>query len=277
MKDIGDSMLATDAEDTSDIQEQNTEDGCKPNLFEGMTAISAVLDPANRAFNDRRILSVFVDKTRMDKKAREIGFLRRMAKEMGFAIQEVRPDDLNALTSGTTHGGIAAVCSARTLPALEKSMDQILPDGFYVLLDGIEDPYNFGYTVRSLYAAGADGVILPPRNWMTEDGLVARASAGTSEKMPLYVCDPSASVALFHRAGYRVACAGIRDSVDLYEANLRLPLLLVIGGEKRGISRGVLSQTDLTVRIGYKGSFRGSLSSAASAAVLAFEVSRQNG
>ena len=249
-----------------------------PDLFEGMTAISAVLDPDVRSFNDRRVLTVYVDKARMDKKARELGFLRHKAQEMGFEIIPVRRDDLDALTSGTTHGGIAAACSDRTIPALEQMQDAIRPDGFYVLLEGIEDPYNFGYTIRSLYAAGADGVILPPRNWMGCAGLVARSSAGTSEKMPLYVSDPAAAAALFKSKGFRVACAGIRDSVELWEADLHTPLLLVIGGEKRGISRAVLDAADLNVRIGYseKGSFKGSLSSAASAAVLAFEVLRQN-
>ena len=133
-----------------------------PDLFEGMTAISAVLDPAIRAFNDRRVTAVFVDKTRMDKKARELGFLRHRAKELGFEITPVSPSDLDNLTSGSTHGGIVAVCSDRTIPPLSESMDKIREDGFYVLLDGIEDPYNFGYTLRSLYAAGVDGVILPP-------------------------------------------------------------------------------------------------------------------
>ena len=51
-----------------------------PDLFEGMTAISAVLDPTIRDFNDRRVLSVFVDKTRMDKKSRELSFLRHRAE-----------------------------------------------------------------------------------------------------------------------------------------------------------------------------------------------------
>jgi 23S rRNA (guanosine2251-2'-O)-methyltransferase len=253
------------------LEEQMT----APDLFEGMTAISAVLDPDIRAFNDRRILTVFVDKTRSDKKSRELAFLRHRAEELGFEIQAVRPEDLNALTSGKTHGGIAAVCSDRTLPRLADSMDAIREDGFYVFLEGIEDPYNFGYTVRSLYAAGVDGVILPPRNWMGAAGLVARSSAGTSEKMPLYVAEPAEVIPLFHQKGYRAACAEIRDAVDLYEADLTLPLLLVIGGEKRGISRAVLAEADFNVRIGYRGSFRGSLSSAASAAVLAFEVSRR--
>jgi len=247
-----------------------------PDLFEGMTAISAVLDETVRDFNDRRVLTVFVDKTRMDKKAREIAFLNRRAAELGITVQPVHPDDLDNLTSGKTHGGIVAVCSDRTIPRLAESMKSIRDDGFYVFLEGIEDPYNFGYTIRSLFAAGADGVILPPRNWMGVAGLVARSSAGTSEKMPLFIAEPAEVIPLFREKGYRAACAEIRDAVDLYEADLTLPLLLVIGGEKRGISRAVLSEADLNVRIGYHGDFRGSLSSAASAAVLAFEVGRQN-
>jgi 23S rRNA (guanosine2251-2'-O)-methyltransferase len=54
------------------------------------------------------------------------------------------------------------------------------------------------------------------------------------------------------------------------------PLLLVVGGEKRGISRAVLDQADQVVRIDYGRDFRGSLSAASAATVLGFEVLRQN-
>ena len=101
-----------------------------PDLFEGMTAISAVLDESIRDFNARRVLTVFVDKTRMDKKAREIAFLNRRAAELGFTVQPVHPDDLDNLTSGKTHGGIVAVCSDRTLPLLSESIDKQQPPVF---------------------------------------------------------------------------------------------------------------------------------------------------
>lgn len=71
------------------------------------------------------------------------------------------------------------------------------------MLEGIEDPYNFDYALRSLYAAGADGIILSERNWMTAAGIVCRASAGASELIPLYLCgnDPAG---VMKAAGYRV-------------------------------------------------------------------------
>ena len=115
-----------------------------PDLFEGMTAISAVLDPAIAAFNDRKISMIFVDKDRMAKKGRELAFLRHKSEELGFSIQPVPSEDLDNLTSGKTHGGIVAVCSDRTIPALSDRIDAIPERGFYVLLDGIEDLYIVG-------------------------------------------------------------------------------------------------------------------------------------
>ena len=145
------------------------------------------------------------------------------------------------------------------------------------MFEGIEDPYNFGYSVRSLYAAGADGVILPPRNWMSAAGVVARSSAGTSELINMYMTDDTVEIVKhFKSFGYKVVCAGIRDSIDIFDAELKKPLLVIIGGEKRGISRKVLDMSDQIVRIQYEKEFRGSLSTSATSAIIGFEISRKN-
>lgn len=145
------------------------------------------------------------------------------------------------------------------------------------MIEGIEDPYNFGYAVRSVYAAGADGIVLPGRNWMSAAGVVCRSSAGASEKIDLFTCgDTQTACRTFKELGYRIVCAGIRDSVSVYDADLRKPILLVVGGEKRGISRLTLDEADVTVRIDYGREFRGSLSTASAVTVLSFEVLRQN-
>ena len=94
--------------------------------------------------------------------------------------------------------------------------------------------------------------------------------------MPLFVAEAETAIDLFRNADYQVLCAGIRDSVSIYEENFPYPILLVIGGEKRGISRAVLDKADRIVRIDYGRSFRGSLSAASAATVMAFEIFRQN-
>jgi 23S rRNA (guanosine2251-2'-O)-methyltransferase len=155
--------------------------------------------------------------------------------------------------------------------------EDLSPRGFWVMLDGVEDPYNFGYSVRSLYAAGGDGILLPERNWMTAAGTVARSSAGTSEKIDIrIVSSPEVSVSVFRSAGYRILAAEIKNSESLYHTDLQLPLMFIIGGEKRGISGSLLSLCDKNVRIDYGRPFRGSLSAAATSAVIGFEVMRYN-
>ena len=251
---------------------QETKKFAPSNIFEGMTSISAVLNHAESC--GRKIEKVLIDVSKKSKKAPEISFLQAKSKELGFSLEWVEANTLNEIATGSTHGGILAVCSERQLPLLSES--EIKPDGFYVFLEGIEDPYNFGYTVRSLYAAGVDGIILPPRNWMNAAGVVARASAGTSEMVPMLVSSSDEVAAYFHARGYQILCAGIRDSVSIFEEQFKFPVLLVIGGEKRGISRNILNSADKIVRIDYGRAFRGSLCASAAAAVLAFALYEQN-
>lgn len=243
------------------------------NLLEGMTSISALLNTSS-AINDRKIHRVMIDECKQRTKSAEIGFLSAKSKELGFALEFVSAEVIQEHAVGNSHGGIIAFCSERNFPCLQEEF--IEPNGFYVYLEGIEDPYNFGNTIRSLYAAGVNGIVVPPRNWMSAAGVVAKASAGTSERMPIYIADSEFVASIFRRAGYEICCAGIRDSVSVFEANLSYPLLLVIGGEKRGISRCILNDADTILRIDYGREFRGSLSASASAAVLAFEIMRKN-
>ena len=241
-------------------------------ILEGMTSMSALIN--SPAENDRRIEKVLIDKAKRKSKAAEIGFLVAKSHEMNFPIEFVDASEIEAHSIGNTHGGILAFCSPRTIAPLTAQC--ILPNRFYVYLDGIEDPYNFGYTVRSLYAAGVAGVILPPRNWMSAAGVVARASAGASELIPMYCAEGEDTVRLFREGGYRILCAGIRDSVSVFDERFPYPILLIVGGEKRGISRALLDSADQIVRIDYGREFRGSLSAASAATVMAFEIFRQN-
>ncbi len=127
-------------------------------LFEGMTSVRAVLGAMDQKISDRRITRILVDETKVKSRAKELGWLRFKAGEYGFEIVTVSPDEIYSMTTGNTHGGILAECTARTIPAL--TAQSIRPDGFYVMIEGIEDPYNFGYAIRSLYACGADGIVL---------------------------------------------------------------------------------------------------------------------
>jgi 23S rRNA (guanosine2251-2'-O)-methyltransferase len=239
----------------------------EPAVLEGVIAVRAALHARSRELH--RIL------IRAGKDDRAIAQLEQRAEAAAVAVERVPADAIDSVASGKTHGGVVALVGPRRFAALHQLADgEAMP--FLALLDGVEDPFNFGYALRSLYAAGAHGAVLGPRNWMSAAGTVARASAGASELLPLAVSDPLEAVEQCAARGLTVVCAAAeREAQPIVDADLRSPLLLVIGGERRGISRNVLSRADLVVRIPYGRDFRGSLGTTAAAAVLAFEVLRQ--
>jgi 23S rRNA (guanosine2251-2'-O)-methyltransferase len=94
--------------------------------------------------------------------------------------------------------------------------------GFVVMLDGIEDPFNFGQAVRALYAAGLDGLVLRRRNWMSAAAVVARASAGATELVPTAVVDQVQDAAIFSAgSSIRIVSTSEKGAQTIYEMDWR--------------------------------------------------------
>lgn len=243
-------------------------------IFEGMTSIRAIIKGRDNGINDRQIDEIIYDAKSAVKLSKELCYLRAVSNTYGFKLRESGSDEIAELTLGNTHGGIIAKCAERELPYLNSHIEDI-KDGAYALIEGIEDPYNFGYSLRSLYACGFRGIILGERNWMSAAGVVCRSSAGASEMFSIYRSDIKSAVDLFRSRGFSIVCADERTDNILGECALPCPLLLIVGGEKRGISRSVLDMADIRVRIPYAREFRASLSAASATTMLAYEIMRQ--
>lgn len=247
----------------------------KFDIFEGMTSISSIIAAIQNNASKRHILKVLYNADKKKSKYNELKFLECKSRELGYEIIPVPHTVIDELANGKTHGGIVAICSKIDIPVLNKN-EQIFDKGFYIILDGIEDPFNFAYAIRSVYASGANGIIVPSYRFNGAQGLICKGSAGTSELIDIFECDTSTAIEIFKSKGYKIVSAGIRDSVSLYDADLKKPLLLIIGGEKRGISSNILAKSDIIVRVDYGKTFKGSLTASSAATVLAFEVFRQN-
>ncbi len=243
-------------------------------VFEGMTSIRQILRGIDSGINNRKIESILYDKAKIKKIGKDVGYLKAVSEKYGFNVNESDEQTLSRITLGSSHGGIVAVAADRALPYL--SPDIIKKGGFYAMIDGIEDPYNFGYSIRSLYAMGCDGIILSERNWMSAAGVVARSSAGASERMQIMISDFSEAADVFKKNGYKILCADERTDNILGECELKLPILLIVGGEKRGISKKVLDKADILIKIDYGREFNASLSAASATTMFAYEISRQN-
>lgn len=243
-------------------------------VFEGMTSIRAIIDNLkDNKSNARKIEKILIDKEKLQSKAKEIGYLRKMAELFNFEIEISNEETINRYTVGASHGGIIAFCGEKAYDKV--SSNSISDNGFYVMIEGIEDPYNFGYALRSIYASGADGIILSQRNWLSAAGVVCRSSAGASERLDVHIATDD-FIETFKKKGYKIVCADIKNSVSVYDADLKKPILLIVGGEKRGISSAILNKADQIVRIDYGRRFDAALSAASASTILAFEVYKSN-
>ena len=243
-------------------------------VFEGMTSIRSVLNGGYSDNNDRKIEKILFDPEKAGRIGKNLGYLKAISSERGFSIEEKKREYLDDITLGNSHGGLVALCTERAIPYLTEA--DIPEKGFFAMIEGIEDPYNFGYSLRSLYPCGCDGIILSERNWMSAAGVVCRSSAGASELFKMYKLGDDSLIDAFKNKGYSIVCADERTDKILGECELKKPLLLIVGGEKRGISRSILSKADTLVKIPYEREFNASLSAASATTMFAYEIMRQN-
>jgi 23S rRNA (guanosine2251-2'-O)-methyltransferase len=237
-------------------------------VLEGRVSIEAALDGGVRTVHE--ILAV-------QPGDRRLTYLRRMAAEHDVPIRRASTSELRPLVTGTTHGGVVALAGERSYLSISQLLGQASEVPLLMMLDGIEDPYNFGQAIRAVYAAGVDGLIVRSRRWEPAAGIVARASAGASELMPTAaVAGAEEAASECRAAGLTVASATTRsDATFLNEANLAGPMLLLVGGERRGVTRSFAESADMLVRIRYGRRGAHALGAATSAALLAFEALRQ--
>ncbi|MDE2777183.1 MAG: RNA methyltransferase [Chloroflexota bacterium] len=240
-----------------------------PTILEGALSIQAALEAG---FRD--IHQILIDERK--RSDRRISWLRRKAQSAGASVSFVSRATIEASASGKSHGGIIALVGERRFRQLGELLPEAEP-AFIVMLDGIEDPYNFAGVIRALYAAGADGVVMRPRNWTSATALVGRASAGAIERLPLAIAATAAEAAEFYRGhNLVVACTAKAEPAEpLYDVDLTAPLFLLIGGERRGVTRSFLRNADWHLRVPYGREFEPSLGTVGAASVIAFEVSRQ--
>lgn len=199
------------------------------------------------------------------------------ASSRGIPLRFEARETLDRMAGGLPHQGLIAVVSAKPVLDLDTLVDQSRQPAFLVVLDGVEDPRNLGAIVRSVEAAGGDGVVLPERHSAALSETVSRASAGALEYVRVArVGNLAQALDRLKERGLWVvgfdAAGGSRwDAVDL-----KRPVALVLGGEGRGIRRLVRERCDELVSIPMLGHL-GSLNVSVAAGIALFEVVRQRG
>lgn len=236
-------------------------------ILEGNISIKAAILAEKRVIHE-----IMLEKK---KYSRDTRFILHQAMKRNITIHECTRDEIDHLACGKTHGGMIAICEERSYQSIQ--MYENKETAFLALLEGIEDPFNFGYVIRALYAAGCEGIIIPPRNWNSAAGVVAKAGAGASEYINMIIADHmSEMLQACKKQHFSLVCALRSDhSVNVYEYTFPKKMILAIGGELRGLSTAVKQASDQDIFIPYANDFRNAMTAAGSAAILGFERLRQ--
>jgi 23S rRNA (guanosine2251-2'-O)-methyltransferase len=192
---------------------------------------------------------------------------------------ETRPrEELDRVVRGATHQGV--LLEVGPFPYAEPEVLVVQASkgpepGFLLVLDGIQDPQNLGAIIRSAEAAGVNGCILPRDRAAGVTVAAVRASAGATEHLPIaQVANLAAFLEFVKSQGFWVVGTDAAGGRDLFTAELTDPLVLLIGGEERGLRHLTKSRCDLIIQIPSRGKVA-SLNASAAAAVCLFEAARQ--
>jgi 23S rRNA (guanosine2251-2'-O)-methyltransferase len=146
-----------------------------------------------------------------------------------------------------------------------------------VLLDRVQDPYNFGAMLRSAEVFAADAVFIGEREQVGVTSMVARSSAGAVNRVPIVrVAELEAAADRLRARGLTLVGASEKGEGILTGVDFTRPVAVMIGSEGVGIRDSLTSRCERLVRIPQAGRI-GSLNAAVAASIFLYEARRQRG
>ena len=211
-----------------------------------------------------------------DDRTREIV---KLAAEARYPLLEVGRAELDRLTDGAVHQGIAIqvppYAYAEPDDLLDSAADAGVP-ALVVALDGVTDPRNLGAVLRSAGAFGAHGVLVPERRAAGVTAAAWKVSAGAAARVPVArATNLARTLAEYRQAG--VFVVGLDGHGDTAVADIGFaedPLVLVVGSEGKGLSRLVREQCDAIASIPIASAVE-SLNAGVAAGIALYEVARR--
>lgn len=232
------------------------------------------LNPVLEALRSGRgVKSVVISSSRKDRSGdviKEIALRGLKLKEAGRVFFDDR------FPKG--HQGIAALVSLRKYVDVTELLTIPSKKGetpFFVILDGIEDPRNFGAIVRVADAGGVHGIVIQTHRAASLGPEAIKASAGAYEYVPVTrVSNIKHAIKYMKKEGVTVIGAESGADMTLWDVDLRGPLAVVVGSEGKGMRRTVTNTCDILASLPMRGQIS-SLNASVATGVIVYEVLRQ--
>lgn len=211
-----------------------------------------------------------------DSKGEKVEQLKILAKEHAVPVKWVPKQKLDTLTDHGVHQGIVLAITAYeylTLDDLVTKTKEKTETPFFLILDSLEDPHNFGSILRTADATGVDGIIIPKHRAVGITPVVTKASTGAVEYIPVArVTNLAQSIATLKEHDFWIFGTDMKGT-DYRQWNTQGAIALIIGNEGRGMSQGLHKEVDELLTIPMTGHVQ-SLNAGVAAGLLMYEVYR---
>lgn len=235
----------------------------------GVHAVEALL-----RHHPRRVKQLWLSEGRQDPRVQT---LVELATQQRISVGQRERRELDEWAEGVHQGVVAEVSPSQVWgeAMLEELLDRHEGVPLLLVLDGVTDPHNLGACLRTADAAGALAVVVPKDKSATLNATVRKVACGAAEVMPLVAVTNLARTLekLQKRGLWVVGTAGEADQ-EIYQQDLRGPLVLVMGAEGKGMRRLTREHCDFLVKLPMAGSVS-SLNVSVAAGVCLFEALRQ--
>jgi len=217
-----------------------------------------------------------VDKVMISKGATDQVLINKI-KQSGVQYQFVDKLGLDRLSKSKNHQGFIAFVNDFQYVTIDDIINAAYKKGsqpLLLILDGIEDPHNFGNIIRTAECMGVDGIIIPKNRAVSVNETVVRVSAGAAAHMQICkVVNINTEIEMLKEKGFWIFAAEA-DGMDISKTNLNGPIAIVMGGENTGVKHLTRQLCDARVSIPMFGKIN-SLNVANATAMVLYEVNRQ--
>lgn len=241
------------------------------NIVFGIHTLFSILE------NNYKIIDkVFINNNYFFNKRLKILF--QELKENNIPINIVKRKYLDKISKNSLHQGIIA----QIKPFKYKKEDDLKyillnkqKKHFFLILDSITDPHNFGAILRNANAAGVQAVIIPKNRSAGLDSVARKVSSGAAENIPIIkVTNLSRTIKLLKLNNIFVIGSSKNSKNNLFTTKLSNSIAVVIGSEHKGLRKLTSKNCDLIIHIPMFGKIS-SLNASVASGIILFEIVRQ--
>jgi len=201
-----------------------------------------------------------------------------LARERQIPVTFTSRDALEQMVRGGLHQNVVGLIKETPYADVGGIFSHWKKEGtkaLFLILDGIQDPQNFGSLIRTALGCGVHGIIIPKDRSVGITPVAIKASSGAAAHVPIArVVNIATTIDALKKEGIWVYGASGEAKDLIYQLDLNMDLAIVIGAEGRGIRPLVKKKCDRLFSIPMKGPLS-SFNASVSGGMILYEVMRQ--